>query len=168
MNRHASLVYPWEPKRTSALRRFSTGVIAQIVAGHKISTDDDPYMQSTQALRESLGRAGIPGVTALDLFPSLILTSGIIAHSFSSNAVDIVQLANIDTMAIDRLWSARCWPEQILRQTVRGQHGNRLKCHIPPPEPIHRGEMQFSSPAWLREKPLRDVEYVLSSRDIAL
>ncbi|KAJ6544393.1 cytochrome P450 [Mycena capillaripes] len=53
------------------INRFSTGVISQIVAGHRICTDDDPYMQTTQALRESLGRAGIPGVTALDLFPFL-------------------------------------------------------------------------------------------------
>ncbi|KAJ7868784.1 cytochrome P450, partial [Mycena olivaceomarginata] len=42
------------------INRFSTGVISQIVAGHRICTDDDPYMQTTQALRESLGRAGHP------------------------------------------------------------------------------------------------------------
>ncbi|KAF7341315.1 O-methylsterigmatocystin oxidoreductase [Mycena venus] len=50
---------------------FSTGVVAQIVAGHKISSDDDPYMRTTQALRESLGRSGVPGCTALDLLPFL-------------------------------------------------------------------------------------------------
>ncbi|KAJ7249131.1 cytochrome P450 [Mycena haematopus] len=51
------------------LSRFSTGVVSQIVAGHRIYSDDDPYMQTTQALRESLGRTGIPGSTALDFLP---------------------------------------------------------------------------------------------------
>ncbi|KAJ7714034.1 hypothetical protein B0H14DRAFT_2413581, partial [Mycena olivaceomarginata] len=61
---------------------FSTGVIAQIVAGHRISSDDDPYMRTTQALRESLGCSGVPGCTALDFFPF---------HTFSE-AVTLIYL----------------------------------------------------------------------------
>ncbi|KAF8174808.1 cytochrome P450 [Mycena galopus ATCC 62051] len=53
------------------INRFSTGVISQIVAGHRINSNDDPYMQTTQALRVSLGRSGIPGFTVLDFFPVL-------------------------------------------------------------------------------------------------
>ncbi|KAF7358226.1 O-methylsterigmatocystin oxidoreductase [Mycena venus] len=44
---------------------------ATIVAGHRISSDDDPYMRTTQALRESLGRSGVPGCTSLDFLPFL-------------------------------------------------------------------------------------------------
>ncbi|KAK7002188.1 O-methylsterigmatocystin oxidoreductase [Favolaschia claudopus] len=60
------------PKQyNNMINRFSTGVISQIVAGHKIEGDDDLYMQTTQALRDSLGRSGVPGSTALDFFPIL-------------------------------------------------------------------------------------------------
>ncbi|KAJ7484173.1 cytochrome P450 [Mycena latifolia] len=82
-------------QRTSALRRFSTGVISQIVAGHRICTDDDPYMQTTQALRESLGRAGIPGVTALDLFPF---------HMFSGTPIASGAIARECRPALQRLY----------------------------------------------------------------
>ncbi|KAJ7162486.1 cytochrome P450 [Mycena filopes] len=53
------------------INRFSTSVIAQVVAGHQIRSDDDPYMQTTQALMESLGRSGAPGTTQIDMFPFL-------------------------------------------------------------------------------------------------
>ncbi|KAJ6535355.1 cytochrome P450 [Mycena vulgaris] len=53
------------------ISRFSTGIISQIVAGHRIHSDDDPYVQATQAMVESLGRIGAAGETAIDLFPIL-------------------------------------------------------------------------------------------------
>ncbi|KAJ7609926.1 cytochrome P450 [Roridomyces roridus] len=56
-------------KYNKLVNRFSTGVISQIVAGHRISSDDDPYMKTTEALHVSLGRLGVPGTTSLDYFP---------------------------------------------------------------------------------------------------
>ncbi|KAF7360842.1 O-methylsterigmatocystin oxidoreductase [Mycena sanguinolenta] len=56
---------------SNLINRFSTGVTSQIVAGHRILSDDDPYMRTTQALRDSLGRSGVPGSTALDFLPFL-------------------------------------------------------------------------------------------------
>ncbi|KAJ7627403.1 cytochrome P450 [Roridomyces roridus] len=58
-------------KYNKLVNRFSTGVISQIVAGHRICSDDDPYMQTTEALHASLGRSGVPGTTSLDYFPFL-------------------------------------------------------------------------------------------------
>ncbi|KAJ6454381.1 cytochrome P450 [Mycena sanguinolenta] len=56
---------------SNLINRFSTGVTSQIVAGHRICSDDDPYIRTTQALRDSLGRSGVPGSTALDFLPFL-------------------------------------------------------------------------------------------------
>ncbi|KAJ7018188.1 cytochrome P450 [Mycena alexandri] len=53
------------------INRYESGVIAQVVAGHKICSDEDPYMRTTQALMESLGRSGAPGTSRIDLFPFL-------------------------------------------------------------------------------------------------
>ncbi|KAJ7087514.1 cytochrome P450 [Mycena epipterygia] len=54
----------------SFLSRFATGIIAQIVAGHKIESDDDHYLHISKMVLESLTRAGTtPGGTAIDFFP---------------------------------------------------------------------------------------------------
>ncbi|KAJ7759624.1 cytochrome P450 [Mycena metata] len=60
-----------DDKQARALNSFSTSVIAQVVAGHRICSEDDPYMRTTQALMESLGRSGAPGTTRIDLLPFL-------------------------------------------------------------------------------------------------
>lgn len=50
--------------------RFATGLITQIVAGHKIESDDDPYLRIAKAGLESMSRAGgAPGGSAVDFFP---------------------------------------------------------------------------------------------------
>ncbi|KAJ7915145.1 cytochrome P450 [Mycena leptocephala] len=53
-----------EPARyETCLSRFATGLITQIVAGHKIESDDDPYLRIAKAGLESMSRAGgAPGV----------------------------------------------------------------------------------------------------------
>ncbi|KAJ7132234.1 cytochrome P450 [Mycena epipterygia] len=56
----------------SYLSRFATGVITQIVAGHRIKSDDDPYLRMSKMVLESLVRASqIPAGTAIDFFPFL-------------------------------------------------------------------------------------------------
>jgi hypothetical protein len=50
--------------------RFATGIVTQIVAGHKIKSADDPYLRMSSMVLESLSRAGhTPAGTAIDFFP---------------------------------------------------------------------------------------------------
>ncbi|KAJ7881743.1 cytochrome P450 [Mycena olivaceomarginata] len=53
---------------TSAKRlaRFATGIITQIVAGHRISSDDDPYLRMSNMIYESFKNVGTPGRSPLD------------------------------------------------------------------------------------------------------
>ncbi|KAJ7214472.1 cytochrome P450 [Mycena pura] len=53
------------------LSRFSTGVITQVVAGHRITSDDDPYLRLSKMILESLFHSGPPGATAIDFLPFL-------------------------------------------------------------------------------------------------
>ncbi|KAJ6499498.1 cytochrome P450 [Mycena vulgaris] len=56
----------------SYLSRFVTGIITQIVAGHTIFSDNDPYLRMSSMVLESLSRAGpSPAGTAIDSFPFL-------------------------------------------------------------------------------------------------
>ncbi|KAJ7058076.1 cytochrome P450 [Mycena amicta] len=53
------------------LSRFATGIITQIVAGHKIESNDDPYIRISKMVLESFDEAGPPGRSIIDLFPVL-------------------------------------------------------------------------------------------------
>ncbi|KAJ6559776.1 cytochrome P450 [Mycena capillaripes] len=61
------------PQRTSAkqLDRFATGIITQIVAGHRITSNDDPYLRISSMLVEAMSKTGLPGSSPLDFFPIL-------------------------------------------------------------------------------------------------
>ncbi|KAJ7138815.1 cytochrome P450 [Mycena filopes] len=56
---------------SSLLNRFTTSVITRITAGHRIVSDEDPYVQLTKGVYEALSRTGPPGGSAVDLFPFL-------------------------------------------------------------------------------------------------
>ncbi|KAF8175026.1 cytochrome P450 [Mycena galopus ATCC 62051] len=51
--------------------RFATGVITQIVAGHQITSDDDPYLHMSRMVFEAMAKTGPPGSSPLDFFPLL-------------------------------------------------------------------------------------------------
>ncbi|KAJ7061698.1 cytochrome P450 [Mycena amicta] len=51
------------------LSRFATGVIARLLAGHKITTSDDPYVLLSKLGLEALCRVGAPGATIIDALP---------------------------------------------------------------------------------------------------
>ncbi|KAG6915684.1 hypothetical protein DXG01_010412 [Tephrocybe rancida] len=52
-----------------ALRRYTTAVIMRIAYGHQITSDDDPYVDLTEAASYALSNAGSPGSTPVDFFP---------------------------------------------------------------------------------------------------
>ncbi|KAF8145850.1 cytochrome P450 [Mycena galopus ATCC 62051] len=49
--------------------RFATGVITQIVVGHQITSDDDPYLHMSRMVFEAMAKTGPPGSSPLDFFP---------------------------------------------------------------------------------------------------
>ncbi|KAJ7511587.1 cytochrome P450 [Mycena galericulata] len=53
------------------LSRFATGIITQIVAGHRINSDDDPYLRMSNMVLEAMSKTGPPGGSPLDFFPIL-------------------------------------------------------------------------------------------------
>ncbi|KAG6848244.1 hypothetical protein H0H93_001985 [Arthromyces matolae] len=53
------------------LRRFTTSVIMRVTYGHRITRDDDVYFEMMEEISHSLGNAGPPGNTPVDLFPIL-------------------------------------------------------------------------------------------------
>ncbi|KAJ6472466.1 cytochrome P450 [Mycena sanguinolenta] len=53
------------------MSRFATGIITQIVAGHRITSDDDPYLQLSQKVYDSFAKMGPPGNSPIDFFPVL-------------------------------------------------------------------------------------------------
>ncbi|KAF8212691.1 cytochrome P450 [Mycena galopus ATCC 62051] len=54
------------------ISRFATGIITQIVAGHRITSDDDPYLRLSDMVYESMAKAtGPPGNSLLDFIPLL-------------------------------------------------------------------------------------------------
>ncbi|KAF8180008.1 cytochrome P450 1A2 [Mycena galopus ATCC 62051] len=58
-------------KYEECLRIFATGIITRIVAGHRITSDDDPYLRTLNALNEAMAETGPPGCSFLDFFPLL-------------------------------------------------------------------------------------------------
>ncbi|KAJ7761244.1 cytochrome P450 [Mycena maculata] len=53
------------------MSRFATGIITQIVAGHRITSPDDPYLRMSDMILETLSKTGPPGNSPLDFFPVL-------------------------------------------------------------------------------------------------
>ncbi|KAJ6557549.1 cytochrome P450 [Mycena capillaripes] len=52
--------------------QFATGILTQIVAGHRIQSADDAYLRISRMAMESMARAGpAPGSTPIDFFPFL-------------------------------------------------------------------------------------------------
>ncbi|KAF7352076.1 Cytochrome P450 [Mycena venus] len=51
------------------LSRFATGIITQIVAGHRITSDADPYLHMSNMIYEAMSKTGPPGSSPLDFFP---------------------------------------------------------------------------------------------------
>ncbi|KAJ6472463.1 cytochrome P450 [Mycena sanguinolenta] len=53
------------------MSRFATGIITQIVAGHRITSDDDPYLQLSQKIYDTFAKTGPAGNSPIDFFPVL-------------------------------------------------------------------------------------------------
>ncbi|KAF7348850.1 Cytochrome P450 [Mycena venus] len=53
------------------LSRFATGIITQIVAGHRITSDADPYLHMSKMVYESFAETGPAGNSPIDFFPLL-------------------------------------------------------------------------------------------------
>ncbi|KAJ7447848.1 cytochrome P450 [Mycena latifolia] len=58
-------------KYESYLSRFATGVVTQIVAGHRITSDDDSFLHMSRIISEAMGKMGPPRSSPLDFFPVL-------------------------------------------------------------------------------------------------
>ncbi|KAJ7729816.1 cytochrome P450 [Mycena metata] len=64
------LVSPTE-KYGAVLSKFTTSILAQVVAGHKIDSDDDPYLELSKIVYQAFSVTGAPGGTPIDFFPVL-------------------------------------------------------------------------------------------------
>ncbi|KAF7342873.1 O-methylsterigmatocystin oxidoreductase [Mycena sanguinolenta] len=53
------------------MRRFVIGIITQIVAGHRVTSENDPYIRISEMVHENLSKTGPPGSSPLDFFPIL-------------------------------------------------------------------------------------------------
>ncbi|KAJ7620481.1 cytochrome P450 [Mycena polygramma] len=53
------------------MSRFATGIITQIVAGHRITSNDDPYLRMSNMVLEAMAKTGPPGGSPVDFFPML-------------------------------------------------------------------------------------------------
>ncbi|KAJ7340715.1 cytochrome P450 [Mycena albidolilacea] len=58
-------------KYEKSISRFATGIITQIVAGHRITSNDDPYLHMSKMVYEAMSKTGPPGNSPLDFFPLL-------------------------------------------------------------------------------------------------
>ncbi|KAJ7177177.1 cytochrome P450 [Mycena filopes] len=58
-------------KYPTLLNRFTTSVITRVTAGHRIVSDEDPYVALSKGVYEALSRTGPPGGSPVDLFPFL-------------------------------------------------------------------------------------------------
>lgn len=58
-------------RRGDLLIRFSTAVIVEIAYGHRIVSDDDPYVKIAEDVCVATANSGPPGGTPVDMFPFL-------------------------------------------------------------------------------------------------
>ncbi|KAJ7813324.1 cytochrome P450 [Mycena leptocephala] len=66
-----NLIESTPDKYEKFLSRFSTGIITQIVAGHRITSNDDPYLRLSDMITQAITEMGPPGGSPLDFFPIL-------------------------------------------------------------------------------------------------
>ncbi|KAJ7623047.1 cytochrome P450 [Mycena polygramma] len=66
-----NLINSTPDKYEKCMERFAVGIIAQIVAGHRITSNDDSYLRMSHMIREVAARAGMPGGTPVGFFPML-------------------------------------------------------------------------------------------------
>ncbi|KAJ7926720.1 cytochrome P450 [Mycena leptocephala] len=66
-----NLIESMPDKYETYLSRFATGIITQIVAGHRINFNDDPYLRLSNMVLEAMSKTGPPGGSPLDFFPIL-------------------------------------------------------------------------------------------------
>ncbi|KAF7326503.1 O-methylsterigmatocystin oxidoreductase [Mycena venus] len=66
-----NLVESTPDKYDKSISRFATGIITQIVAGHRITSDDDPYLRMSNMIYEAMSKTGPPGSSPIDFFPLL-------------------------------------------------------------------------------------------------
>lgn len=55
----------------SFLKRLTASIITRVGYGHKITSDDDPYVHITSSAQDTLGNSGSPGATPVDFLPIL-------------------------------------------------------------------------------------------------
>ncbi|KAJ7146608.1 hypothetical protein C8R44DRAFT_898709, partial [Mycena epipterygia] len=68
-------------RHESCLSRFATGIVSQIVAGHRVISDNDPYLHISKMVVEAMSQTGPPGGSPIDFFPVFgPLTSGTVQH----------------------------------------------------------------------------------------
>ncbi|KAJ7841589.1 cytochrome P450 [Mycena olivaceomarginata] len=58
-------------KYGAVLSKFTTSILVQVVAGHKIDSDDDPYLELSKMVHQVFSVTGPPGGTPIDFFPPL-------------------------------------------------------------------------------------------------
>ncbi|KAG5643658.1 hypothetical protein DXG03_000538 [Asterophora parasitica] len=56
-------------ERDAHLGRFSTAVIMELTYGHRVKSDDDPYLKYTKEVNKVMHNSGSPGSTPVDLVP---------------------------------------------------------------------------------------------------
>ncbi|KAJ7782203.1 cytochrome P450 [Mycena olivaceomarginata] len=66
-----NLIESTPDKYEKFLSRFATGIITQIVAGHRITSNDDPYLRLSDMIAQAITEMGPPGGSPLDFFPIL-------------------------------------------------------------------------------------------------
>ncbi|KAF7333578.1 Cytochrome P450 [Mycena sanguinolenta] len=58
-------------KYGAVLSKFTTSILVSVVAGHKIGSDDDPYLELSKMVYQVFSVTGPPGGTPIDFFPPL-------------------------------------------------------------------------------------------------
>ncbi|KAJ7841586.1 cytochrome P450 [Mycena olivaceomarginata] len=58
-------------KYGAVLSKFTTSILVQVVAGHEIDSDDDPYLELSKMVHQVFSVTGPPGGTPIDFFPPL-------------------------------------------------------------------------------------------------
>ncbi|KAF8064423.1 cytochrome P450 [Lyophyllum atratum] len=60
-----------QERREDFLSRFATSIVMRVGAGHRVDSDDDPYISILQGASHAISNAGSPGNTPVDIFPML-------------------------------------------------------------------------------------------------
>jgi hypothetical protein len=87
---------------SQVVARFATGIITQIVAGHRITSNDDPYLRLSDMITQAITEMGPPGGSPLDFFPIRENVDGIV-HSQTRSMLYSPVLPSLVP------WSTPCW-----------------------------------------------------------